>query len=135
MSEHVSDQVFKLSEYGVAGIVLAVILVCMIGLVVWLLKQWEKNHERLEAAQVRLDAAHERMNNERAKWFEMTLAFKTAIETHSTNALENYKRIDEANKYVREEHKEMCSALSTQNQTMQLLLQELKLKPCIAETK
>ncbi|MCE5317528.1 MAG: hypothetical protein LLG04_09255 [Parachlamydia sp.] len=135
MPEHVSDQVWKLSEYGVAGIVLAVVLVCAIALVWWMLRQFEKNQERLEMSQERLDAAHERMNNERAKWFEVTIAFKAAIEVHSANALENYKRIDEANKYVREEHKEMCAALAGQNQSMQMLIQELKLRPCVAETR
>jgi uncharacterized membrane protein YhiD involved in acid resistance len=128
MPEQISNQVWKLSEYGVAGIVLAVVLVCAIGLVWWLLRQFEKT-------QARLDAAHERMNQERAKWFEVTVALKTSIDQHSANAVANYARQEEASRYVREEHKEMCRSLETQNKSAEMLLQELNLRPCLQKTR
>lgn len=119
MPEQVSQQVWKLSEYGVAGIVLAVILICAIALVAWMLRQFEKS-------QIRLDAAHERMHNERAKWFEVTTALKSAIDTNNSIVLQHNQRADEAAKYVREEHQKMCECLQNINS-------ELKLKPCLIE--
>jgi uncharacterized protein HemX len=131
--DQVPTQVWKLSEYGVAGIVLAVVLVCAITLVAWLLKQFEKNAQRLDAAQDRLDADHERMSNERVKWFEITTMLKSAIDSNAGVVQAHNSRADEAAKYVREEHGKMCEALNKQNESLVLLVQELKLKPCIAK--
>jgi uncharacterized membrane protein YhiD involved in acid resistance len=126
MPEQISNQVWKLSEYGVAGIVLAVVLLCAIALVFFLLRQFEKN-------MARLDQANERQHMERAKWFEITTALKTSIDSNNAIILAHNQRADDAAGYVRQEHKDMCAALTAQTRATELLIQKLELKPCLIE--
>jgi hypothetical protein len=119
MTEQLPSQISKLSEYGVAGIVLAIVLIGVFLLIAWLLRQWEKKEIR--------------SIQEAAKWFEVASALKTSIDTNNRVVLEESRRAEEAAQYVRQEHKEMCSSLTTQNESLKLLIQKLELKPCLAE--
>jgi len=108
MPEQISNQVWKLSEYGVAGIVLAVVLACLIALMWWLLKYFEKVQARADKGQ------------------EIMVALKTAIDANNAIILAHNARAEEAAGYVRQEHKEMCDCLK---ETTILL----KAKPCLIE--
>jgi hypothetical protein len=119
MPEQLPSQIWKLSEYGVAGIILAVLFIGVFLLIAWLLRQWEKR----EARSVQ----------EQTKWFEVTEALKSSIDANNRSVVEYSRRAEEAAKYVREEHREMCSSLAAQNDSLKMLVQKLGLRPCMAE--
>jgi len=91
----------KLSEYGLAGIVIAVLFFILWRMLIWVMKWVDKQEEHHRA--------------EREIWVKTLETLNTSIELHNQGSIEARKSQEEAHKYQREEHKEMIETIARIN--------------------
>jgi len=91
----------KLAEYGLAGIVIAILFFILWRMLIWVMK-W-------------VDKISEQHNAERETWMKRLESLDQSIQLHNQASIEARKASEEAHRFQREEHKEMITTLGRIN--------------------
>ena len=102
----------KLAEYGLAGVVIAILFVILWRMLIWVMAWVDK-----QAAQ---------HNAERLSWLKVLEALNQSIELHNQGSIEARNASVEAHRYQKEEHEKLlthmdnvCGGLNKVNNSLE----------------
>ena len=91
----------KLTEYGLAGVVIGILFYIIIKILIWVMAWMDK--QSLQHFE------------ERKSWLEIMNGIKSSMDLHNQSSIEARRQSAEAHDYQRQEHKEMIEVLGRIN--------------------
>lgn len=99
----------KFSEYGLVGLVVAVLF-----FILWQIICWAKTFISAQAKQYfdAVTAMTTQHNTERLTWLETLTSLNRSIELHNQNSLEARKATEDAHRYQKDEHEKLATSMN-----------------------